>query len=409
MAGCQRATGKVVVIGGGFAGAAAAKALKEFDRRLDVVLIDPQLNYVLAPGSNLALAGERTVESLTVNLDRLRDVGIAVMHEVVMEVDSDRCLLRTSRNTVVTFDYLIVASGASANFEAVSGYVRASISEIPHAWWPGDETRHLKRLIELVPAGGTVLICPATGPVRGPAAPYERASLIAHRLAQINPRAKVLILDPRETFPMQSLFQDLWRERYGGMVEWTGGVNHKIARVDPLTRAVVTDFGDTFHADVINLIPPQRAAEVTASTGLRDRAGWCPVDHASFESLLRPGIHVIGDGADLDPLPKTATAAIAEARIAAAAVVAKLSGREPDRNPQIQCAIQALGAPDVGFSIRQTFAIKNGKWSVADTELSPRQADAALRKREADDHLEWIAKTAQSLWGPEDGGSATAT
>lgn len=408
VAACSGLTARIVVVGGGFAGANAARTLKQLEPSLAVTVIEPSRRYVAAPGSNLVIVGELGIDELTSGFDDLRRLGIEVVHEAVTTIDTDRRAVLMAGGNILSYDRLIIAAGVSLRFDAISGLSQATAQTIPHGWLAGDQTTLLKRQLAYMPDGGTFILCPPAGPIQGPVAPYERASLIASWMSKHKPRAKLIIVDPSESFVMQDLFRDVWAEAFGRNLEWTGTLNHRIVRVDPLARSVTTEFGDTFTADVLNVIPSQRASNVTASAGLRDSSGWCPVNPRTFESALRPGVHVIGDAADLGPIPKTALTALIAGRLVAATIVATLRGREP---PELMFAsvLQALVTPDHGISTADVFRLVGGRWTatVGAGGPSPRAADAGYRKREAGVITSWIHTAIASTWGPA-GASTTS-
>ena len=177
--------------------------------------------------------------------------------------------------------------------------------------------------------GGTVVISSPANPARCPPAPYERASLIAHYLKTKKPKSKVIVLDAKESFTMQRLFQAAWKELYPGMIEWVGLSNGgTLTTVEPATKTLATDF-DKYKAAVANVIPPQKAGRIAELAGVADRTGWCPVDPVTFESKLQPNIHVIGDAAIAGAMPRSASAANSQAKICAAAIAALLAGKTP--------------------------------------------------------------------------------
>ena len=400
MAGCATSSQRVVIVGGGFAGAAAVRAFTRLNPSIDVTVVEPARSFMLAPGSNLVLAGLRDPSTLTVETRGLQRHRIRVLSETVGSIDSDRGMIKTIGGTQLPYDRLIIAAGAAPRFDTIAGYSETAATALTNAWWPGEQTLLLKRRLEFMPDGGTVIVSAPEGLYRGPAAIYERASLIAHWLVQHKPKAKLLLLDPRDSFPMKDLFEDAWAERFGAMVERIGGVNHRIAKVNALTRTITTDFGETFTADVLSLIPPQRAADLTAAAGLRDPSGWCPVNHMTFESSLRPGIHVIGDSAALGSVPKTAYAAVAEGEAAAQAIVALDHGQQQP-SPVLQSVVHALAAPDIGFSMKDIFKLRDGFWTLDPSEavVSPRVADASVRRQDAIAAAASLDATVNDLWG----------
>src|SRR5258706_8646589 len=231
--------------------------------------------------------------------------------------------------TRLPYDRLVLAPGIDIRWGALPGYDEAAAAVMPHAWRAGEQTLLLRRQLEAMDDGGLVIISAPANPFRCPPGPYERASLIANYLKAKKPRAKLLVLDAKDTFSKQRLFQQAWTELYPGLLEWVplskGG---NVTSVDPATRTLVTDFG-RHQAAVANVIPPQQAGRIAEVAGVTDRSGWCPIDPATFESKLQAGIHVIGDAAIAGAMPKSAFAANSQAKVCAAAVATPVAGGTP--------------------------------------------------------------------------------
>jgi NADPH-dependent 2,4-dienoyl-CoA reductase/sulfur reductase-like enzyme len=223
----------------------------------------------------------------------------------------------------------VLAPGIEVRWDALPGYTESAAERMPHAWKAGEQTTLLRRQLEAMSDGGTVVISVPADPYRSPPAPYERASLIAFYLKSNKPKSKLIILDAKDSFSMQPLFKQAWNELYPAL-EWvslsSGG---KVTAVDARGMMLITDTG-RHKADVANVIPPQKASRIAELAGVADRAGWCPVDPVTFESKLQPNIHVIGDAAIAGAMPKTAFAANAQAKVCAAAVVKLLAGTKAD-------------------------------------------------------------------------------
>ena len=215
----------------------------------------------------------------------------------------------------------MLSPGIDLRFDALPGYDEAASVKMPHAWKAGEQTMLLRRQIEAMEDGGTVVIAVPAAPLRCPPAPYERASLIAHYLKTRKPRSKVLILDAKDGFSQQRLFEAAWKELYPGMIERIAlSQGGRVTSVDPATNTIVTDFGN-YTADVASVIPPQKAGRIAELAGAADNTGWCPIDPISFASKLVPNIHVIGDACIAGGIPKSASAASAQGKACAAAIV----------------------------------------------------------------------------------------
>jgi sulfide dehydrogenase [flavocytochrome c] flavoprotein chain len=255
---------------------------------------------------------------------------------------------------------------------------------MPHAWKAGEQTLLLRRQLEAMSNGGLVVIAPPANPYRCPPGPYERASLIAWYLKTKKPKSKLVILDAKDMFSKQRLFQNGWKELYPGLVEWvslsSGG---KVASVDPATMTVETDF-EKYHPAVANILPPQKAGHVAELAGAADRTGWCPIDPTSFESKLRPGLHVIGDACIAGAMPKSGFGANAQGKVAAAAVVRMLAGEKPIE-PKLINTCYSLVGPGYGISVSAVYHPANGQLVEVQGSngLSPVDAPMSTREEEA--------------------------
>jgi sulfide dehydrogenase [flavocytochrome c] flavoprotein chain len=280
------------------------------------------------------------------------------------------------------------------------GYDQAASTQIPHAWKDGDQILLLRKQLEAMKDGGTVIVSAPVNPARCPPAPYERACLIAHYLKTRKPRSKVILLDAKDTFTMQRLFQNAWKELYRDRLEWvplsSGG---SVTSVEVATKTLVTDF-DRFTADVANVIPPQKAGRVTELAGVADRTGWCPIDPSSFESKLQPYVHIIGDAAIAGAMPKSASAANAEARLCAAALIKLFSGETPTA-PTLVSTCYSLVAPDYAISISGTYRPIGEQFTEVQGAgvTSPIDAARSVRAREAAAADGWFDAVTGEVFG----------
>ncbi|MFM8332734.1 MAG: FCSD flavin-binding domain-containing protein [Candidatus Methylumidiphilus sp.] len=379
---------KVVVIGGGYGGATAAKYLKIFDPSIDVSLIEKRKTYLSCVGSNEVIAGWQGMERLRRANDGLqKNHGINLIHAKAVEIDPKKRIVELKDGTEIPYDRLVLSLGVDMRYDAIEGYDLKASKIVPHAWRAGKQTALLLNQLKAMVNGGVVLITAPASPYRCPPGPYERASLIAHYLKQHKPRSKVIILDAKTQFSKQALFLKGWQDLYPGMVEWVSAEKEgQIDHIDAKKRIVATEFNSR-RADVLNVIPPQKAGWLARKADLADYSGWCPVELHSFESTQIPNIHIIGDSCIATPMPKSAFSANSQAKICAAAIVDLLNGRQPGPPSLINHCYSFL-APDYAISV-------NGVYEYSDREQrlvatgggeSPMDAD---RVREAEFARSW--------------------
>ena len=382
---------QVVIVGGGTAGATAAKYIRRGDDSVEVTLIEPNEHYYTCYLSNEVLGGNRKLETLKFGYDGLRKHGVTVVQDTVIGIDPAGRKVVTEGGKSFTYDRCIVAPGISFR-NNIEGYDEAAAEKFPHAWKAGAQTALLRGQLEAMADGGTVLIAPPPNPFRCPPGPYERASQIASYLKTHKPKSKILVVDSKDKFSKQGLFTQAWERHYPGMIEWkkaadTGG---GIVRVDAKAGTVSTDFDD-MKVDVANIIPAQKAGVIAAAAGLTDDTGWCPVTGKTFESTIHKGIHVIGDAAIAAPLPKSGYAANSQAKVVAAAVVELVNGREAG-TPSWVNTCYSIVAPDDGISVAMVYNLVDGK--VAKVEgaggLTPMDSSPEARKREVQYAYSWF-------------------
>jgi sulfide dehydrogenase [flavocytochrome c] flavoprotein subunit len=396
----SKAAPRVVVIGGGFAGASCARLIKSEDRDISVTLIEPNTTYIACPFSNCVIAGLRQLDQQTFGYDHLRAHGIEVVHASVTAVDAKQRSVRLADGKQLAYDRLVMAPGVDLRFDAIPGYTEAAAEVMPHAWKAGEQTLLLRRQLEAMKDGGVVVMSAPANPFRCPPGPYERASLIAHYLKTHKPRSKLILLDAKDTFSKQKLFEEAWQQLYPGMIEWVSlSFGGQVVRVEPDTRTLVTEFG-RHRADVANVIPPQRAGAVAAIAGVADQTGWCPVDPVTFESTLQPGIHVLGDAIIAGGMPKSAFAANSQARVCAMAVVDLLRERTP-ASPKLINTCYSLVAPDYGISIAGVYQPANGLLTDVPGAggVSPLNAPKEFRAQEAIYAEAWFNTITRGVFG----------
>ncbi len=334
LAGCatpSKAGPKVVVIGGGFGGATAAKYLRLWsDGAIDVTLIEPNRQFVSCPMSNLVLGGSRTLAEMTLGYEGLSKLGVRLIHERASAIDHARRQVRLASGASLPYDRLVVSPGVEWMFEQVRGMSAEAAEQIPHAWQAGAQTLLLRRQLQAMPDGGTALMSVPLAPYRCPPGPYERACQIGWYLKTHKPRSKLIVLDANPQVTSKGpLFTRVWKEDYAGIVEYRP--NAAVAEVEPGTRTFVLELGERFRGDVLNLIPPMRAADIARDAGLvTTNERWCAVDWTTLESVKLPGVHVLGDATLSAPaMPKSGHMANHHGKAAAAAIVDLLAGRTP--------------------------------------------------------------------------------
>ncbi|MCK1302161.1 MULTISPECIES: NAD(P)/FAD-dependent oxidoreductase [unclassified Bradyrhizobium] len=394
-----QSAGRVVVVGGGFGGAACARALKRAQANLQVILIEPNAVFTSCPFSNEVIAGLRDIEAQQFGYDRLDAEGVTVISQAVTTIEPQLRSVVTADGVALPYDRLVLSPGIDFHFEALPGYDDAASEKMPHAWKAGAQTLLLRRQLEAMPDGGTVAIAIPANPSRCPPAPYERASQIAHSLKTKKPRSKVLILDAKDNFSQQRLFEKAWKELYGDMIERIGlSQGGRVTSVDPATRTIVTEFGN-YTPDVANVIPPQRAGRIAEVAGAADATGWCPIDPVTFESKLVQNIHVIGDACLGGGIPKSASAASAQGKACAAAIVNLLAGRAPE-TPRLTGVCYNIVAPDYGFSLAGNYQPRGDIFAeVEGGATSPVDAPRELRAREAAEAERWFQTITADTFG----------
>ena len=365
------AKAQVVVIGGGFGGATAAKYLKMLDPALEVTMIEVNKTYTSCPLSNEVISGHRSLESLQTGYDGLARRGVNVLHDYVTAVDPAKKTVSTQGGKTLSYDALVMSPGISFNYAAIEGCSKEVSEALPHAYKAGVQTTLLKEQLEAMPDGGKFIITVPPKPFRCPPGPYERAAQVAYYLKHHGKaKSKVLILDSNDSFSKKGLFEQAWKELYGygpgGMIEWVPGAQDgKVLRVDATNRTAYTTFGE-HKGDVLNLIPPHHAGKIAVDTGLVNDKGWCEVKPQTMESAVIPDIYPIGDACIAGELPvydmpKSAHMAMTQAKVAVGAIVAKLNGLELP-TPWYVNTCYSLAAPDWGFSVVHIFRVENGKF-----------------------------------------------
>ena len=316
---------RVIVIGGGWGGASAAKYLRLHDSSLEVTLLEPNKEFISCPFSNLVVAGVENLKTLTLNYNGLRKHGVRIRHEAASAIDPDKKQVRVGKD-LLAYDRLIVSPGIDFLWDQVEGLEQAK-DTVLHAWKAGPQTVQLAKQLESMSDGGVVVMTVPPVAYRCPPGPYERASMIAWFLQTKKPKSKLIVLDANKDIVSKTgLFKAVFKD-YPNL-EYRPA--QKVEKIDVGAREVTTDIGDKVNYDVINLIPPQRANSIAVDADLvgADKR-WCEVDHVTYESVKQKNIHVIGDATIGLPVPKSGNIANAMGKISATAVVSLLKGKEP--------------------------------------------------------------------------------
>ena len=396
----------VVIVGGGVAGATCAKYIRRMDNAISVTLIEPKTTYTTCFMSNEVIAGDRDMQTIQFGYDGLRHHGIEVVHDVVTDIDPPSKKLHTQAGKTFSYDACVVAPGIDFRWEAIEGYDAQAAETLPHAWQAGPQTTLLKNQLHAMKDGGTFIMVAPQNPFRCPPGPYERVSQIAWYLKNHKPKSKIIVLDPKPEFSKMKLFMAGWEKYYGykstnSMIEWIGEKDGgEVTRVD--ARAKYAMASSKYPGDVINVIPPQKAGKVAFKADLVDEEnGWCPVNHASFESTRHKDIYVIGDASIAAPMPKSGYAANSQAKVCAAAIVARLQGK-PTPVPSFVNTCYSLITPDDAISVAMVYHVgQKGKLEKVKGAggLTPMDASPAMRRREVDYAYSWFKNITHDIFG----------
>ncbi|MGN7614068.1 NAD(P)/FAD-dependent oxidoreductase, partial [Magnetococcales bacterium HHB-1] len=324
---------KVVVVGGGYAGAVAAKYIRMMDKTINVTLIESDKAYYSCPLSNWVVADFRKLETQKRTWSKAaKKYGYTLINDMATDIDPAGKVVKTASGKSVPYDRLILAPGVDYKWDSYEGYSKeVAETKMPHAWKAGPQTTMLRDQLKAMKDGDLVVIVPPKNPFRCPPGPYERASLIAWYLKKHKPKSKIMLLDPKPKFSKMGLFTGGWKELYGygtenALIETELDV--KIESIDAANMTVATEM-DEYKGAVVNIIPNQKAGAIGHAAGLTNGGDWCPVDKKTFESTVHKGIHIIGDASMAAKMPKSGYAANSQAKVAAAAVVDMLNGRDP--------------------------------------------------------------------------------
>lgn len=392
---------RVVVVGGGAGGATAAKYIaRDSQGAIDVTLINDGDTFTTCFFSNLYLGGFRDLASITHRYDDLVSrYGITKVTGRAVRIDRDAKTVAMADGSALPYDRLVLSPGIDLVYDSVQGYSEEAAEAAPHAWKAGPQTELLKSRLDALSDGENIVMVAPPNPYRCPPGPYERVSMMAHILkAKGNINSRIFILDPKERFSKQGLFQEGWDRHYPGMVEWYGpDIHGGIKSVDVAAGAVETDL-DTFQGALLNVIPAQRAGAIAAAAGVTNEAGWCPIDPASMRSTMDEAIYVIGDACIAGDMPKSAFSANSQAKVAAMNVRADLTEAKAFPARYSNTCWSLIETED-GIKIGGQYEPKDGKISEADGFVSQTGEDVALRKTTYEESVGWYDGIVDDMFG----------
>ncbi len=390
---------RVVVIGGGAGGATAARYIaKDSQGAIDVTLVEPSRIYYTCFFSNLFIGGFQELDDLGFNYRTLAtDYGINVVHDWAAGVDRDAKTVSLGGGAVLPYDRLIISPGIDFVEDSVPGWSVADQEVMPHAYKGGTQAAVLRAQVDAMPEGGTFVMVAPPNPYRCPPGPYERISMVAHRLTEVNPTAKIIIVDPKESFSKQALFEEGWQTHYPGMITRIGpdfgGAN---VSVNPETMEVDAD-GEIIKADVANIIPAQKAGRICELAGVTD-GNWAPVLPATMQSRIDPNIFVLGDASAQGDMPKSGYSANSQAKVAAMVVRGELTGSQvfPAR---FSNTCWSLIATDDGVKVGAAYEPTEEKIASVSSFISQTGEDADLRRQTYEESLGWYAGITSDMFG----------
>ncbi|SLN21296.1 Sulfide dehydrogenase [flavocytochrome c] flavoprotein chain precursor [Roseovarius gaetbuli] len=390
---------RVVVIGGGAGGATVARYLaKDSKGAIDVTLVEPSRSYFTCFFSNLYIAGFTDLEDISHTYGTLAaKYGINVVHDWAIDVDRAAKTVTLAGGAQLSYDKLILSPGIDFVEDAVPGWSVAAQNAMPHAYKAGSQSELLKAQVMAMPEGGTFALVAPPNPYRCPPGPYERVSMVAHVLKQINPSAKILVIDPKEKFSKQGLFEEGWQSHYTGMIERIGpdfgGTN---VSVNPDDMTIDID-GMVEKVDVCNVIPAQKAGRIADIAGVTD-GNWVPVNAADLSSKVDPDVHVLGDAAAQGDMPKSGFAANSQAKVCAMAVRGALTGSKVFPAKFTNTCWSLIDSDD-GVKVGATYEATADKIAKVDGFISQTGEDAATRKATYQESIGWYAGITADMFG----------
>ena len=390
---------KVVVIGGGAGGATAARYIaKDSKGAIDVTLVEPTRSYYTCFFSNLYLGGFRDFDSIGHSYGKLAsDYGINVVHDWAVDVDSSGKTVSLAGGGTVNYDKLILSPGIDFVDNSVPGWDLSSQNKMPHSYKAGSQTQLLNAQIENMRQGGTYCMVAPPNPYRCPPGPYERVSMVAHKLKKTNPSAKILILEPKPKFSKQGLFEEGWSKHYPGMIEMIGPeMGGKGVEVRPASMEVIID-GETEKVDVCNVIPTMKAGKIAELAGVTD-GNWAPTIAHTMQSRKNSDIHILGDAAAQGDMPKSGFSANSQAKVCSMAVRGELTDSKVFPAKFSNTCWSLVDTND-GIKVGASYEATDEKIAKVSGFVSKTGEDASVRKATYEESLGWYAGITSDMFG----------
>jgi NADPH-dependent 2,4-dienoyl-CoA reductase/sulfur reductase-like enzyme len=384
---------KLIVVGGGPGGATIAKYVaRDSNGAVEVTLVEPLRQFTTCFHSNLYLGDFRDWSSINHSYAALASkYGVKLVHQAAQAIDREKKSVRLADGTQLSYDRLAVAPGIDLKFESVPGYSEAAAEVMPHAWKPGAQTQLLKRKLDSLEDGATIVMVAPPNPYRCPPGPYERASMMAHVLkAKGHRRSRIVILDPKDSFSKQGLFQEGWEKHYPGMIEWQDPKMHGgIKGVDAKAMTVTTDLA-SYQATLANVIPAQMAGRIARDAGLANAGGFCPIDPSNMRSASDPNVYVVGDACIAGDMPKSAFSANSQAKVAAMMIRGELV-KSPTFPARYTNTCWSLIETDDTVKVGGRYEPKDGKIAAVETFVSQKGESADVRRQTQQENMGWYA------------------
>lgn len=382
----------VVVIGGGSGGATAAKYIKKYAKTANVILVEKNKTYHTCYFGNNVISGVSDISSIQHNYDSLeKNHNIHMVYAMAKRVDAKNKKVILSDGETIAYDKVVVAPGIDFKWDSIPGHSKKAAKNIPHAYIAGEQTEILRDQLANMKQGGTFVLIPPTNPFRCPPGPYERASLVAHYLKNNNPTAKLIILDQKDKFSKFGLFRQGWKREYADIIDWRAkSKGGQVKHIDTDTKTIKTVSGDTIKADVINLIPAQKAGKLAFDSGLT-KGDWCPINTMTFESKIHKDVYVIGDASIAAQMPKSGFSANSQAKILAMQLARSLENKAEMSNTILANTCYSFISPTYAISVTAAYKGTTEKIKKTSGGSSPMNADASERKALANTARNWYA------------------